>query len=108
MPICPKCGQLTENKHNPEFGATVRGLKPYCRACDSHDVETIVAPYPYKLLLQELGGIGITVKHKFQPALERKVHASEADDASESERESKDENQDEDVISDSMDVENIE
>jgi DNA-directed RNA polymerase II subunit RPB2 len=66
IPVCARCGQLAENKHNTEFGATVRGVKPFCRACTSHDVETIVAPYPYKLLLQELGAIGITVKHTLQ------------------------------------------
>jgi DNA-directed RNA polymerase II subunit RPB2 len=65
VPMCSLCGQLAENRHNPEFGATVRGVKPYCRSCRTHDVETIVAPYPYKLLLQELGAIGITVKHTF-------------------------------------------
>lgn len=67
MPLCNVCGQLAENRHSEDFGAVVRGARPYCRACESHDVETIVAPYPYKLLLQELGAIGITVKHRFHP-----------------------------------------
>ena len=66
MPLCNLCGQLAENKHSEDFGAVVRGARPFCRACESHDVETVVAPYPYKLLLQELGAIGITVKHRFQ------------------------------------------
>jgi DNA-directed RNA polymerase II subunit RPB2 len=65
MPLCKTCGMIAENKHNTEFGATVRGLKPYCRNCKSHDVDTVVAPYPYKLLLQELGAIGINVQHRF-------------------------------------------
>jgi DNA-directed RNA polymerase III subunit RPC2 len=67
MPMCTKCGQIAESKHNPEFGATVRGAKPYCRLCRSHDVDNLTVPYPYKLLLQELAAIGISVKHEFRP-----------------------------------------
>jgi DNA-directed RNA polymerase II subunit RPB2 len=66
IPVCAICGQLAENEHDPEFGTSVRGKKPYCRACRTHDVETIIAPYPYKLLLQELAAIGVVVKHQFE------------------------------------------
>lgn len=67
MPMCKRCGQVAENKHNTEFGATVRGVEAYCRACDAYDVDTVVCPYPYKLLLNELAAIGITVHHEFDP-----------------------------------------
>lgn len=66
MPLCVKCGQIAENKHNPEFGSTVKGLKPYCRLCRSHEVDNVIVPYPYKLLLQELAAIGVHVKHEFR------------------------------------------
>jgi DNA-directed RNA polymerase II subunit RPB2 len=66
MPVCTTCGQIAENKHNPEFGASVKGQQAYCRLCDAYDVEEVVMPYPYKLLLQELSAIGINIKHEFR------------------------------------------
>lgn len=66
MPMCARCGQIAENKHNPEFGSTVKGQAAYCRLCDSYEVEDIVVPYPYKLLLQELSALGISIKHEFK------------------------------------------
>lgn len=65
VPMCTQCGQLAENKHNVEFGATVKGNAAYCRQCKSDKVEEIVTCYPYKLLLQELGAMGIQVRHEF-------------------------------------------
>ena len=67
VPMCKSCGQLAENKHNLEFGATVKGKAAYCRQCKSHEVEEVVTCYPYKLLLQELGAMGIQVRHEFRP-----------------------------------------
>jgi len=66
MPMCKKCGQIAENKHNTEFGVSVKGRQAYCRLCNSYDVEEVVVPYPYKLLLQELSAIGISIKHEFK------------------------------------------
>ena len=67
IPMCSLCGQVAEGKHNVEFGTSVQGTKPFCRGCNSHEVNTIVSPYVYKLLLQELGAIGISVRHTFDP-----------------------------------------
>jgi DNA-directed RNA polymerase II subunit RPB2 len=66
MPMCKRCGQIAENKHNEEFGVSLKGKRPYCRLCDAYDVEEVVVPYPYKLLLQELSAIGISIKHEFK------------------------------------------
>ena len=64
MPLCLKCGMIAENAHDETFGATVRGKKAYCRSCDSYDVRMKRVPYPYKLLLQELHGIHVQVRHR--------------------------------------------
>ena len=66
MPMCTRCGQIAENKHNAEFGYTLKGQAAYCRLCDSYEVEDIVVPYPYKLLLQELSALGISIRHEFK------------------------------------------
>lgn len=66
MSMCKTCGQIAENKHNDEFGKTIKGLKPYCRLCDNYEVEDVVVPYPYKLLVQELSAIGISINHQFK------------------------------------------
>lgn len=64
-PMCNHCGILAEHAYNPSFGATVVGRDARCRACGTRDVVNVVIPYPYKLLNQELGAMGITVRHRF-------------------------------------------
>lgn len=64
MPLCLKCGMIAENAHDESFGTTVRGKKAYCRPCDSYEVRMKRVPYPYKLLLQELHGIHVQVRHR--------------------------------------------
>ena len=65
MPICRLCGMIAENGCDETFGVTVRGSEPYCRPCDSYDVQVKPVPYPYKLLIQELYGIHVSVRHRF-------------------------------------------
>lgn len=64
-PMCNKCGILAEHAYNPAFGATVIGRSARCRVCGESDVVDVITPYPYKLLQQELGAMGITVRHSF-------------------------------------------
>ena len=64
MPLCLKCGMIAENAHDETFGTTVRGKQAYCRPCDSYEVRMKRVPYPYKLLLQELHGIHVQVRHR--------------------------------------------
>jgi len=56
---------IAENGCDETFGVTVRGSEPYCRPCDSYDVQVKPVPYPYKLLIQELYGIHVSVRHRF-------------------------------------------
>ena len=66
-PVCKTCGFIAEGRHNEDFGVTVIGKKMYCRLCNSGDaVVNVTVSYPFKLLQQELGAIGISVRHKFE------------------------------------------
>jgi len=69
-PMCNKCGILAEHAYNPAFGATVMGRKARCRVCGEANVSDVIVPYPYKLLQQELGAMGISVRHSFAPPVE--------------------------------------
>jgi DNA-directed RNA polymerase II subunit RPB2 len=71
-PMCNKCGILAEHAYNPAFGATVMGRKARCRVCGKDDVGDVIIPYPYKLLQQELGAMGISVRHSFSNVEEKK------------------------------------
>jgi DNA-directed RNA polymerase II subunit RPB2 len=64
VPVCKLCGVIAEAAHDPAFGATVTGEKPYCRACDTHEVVTVSLPFASKLVLQELMAVGISVSLK--------------------------------------------
>jgi DNA-directed RNA polymerase beta subunit len=37
-----------------------------CRVCGESDVKDVTIPFAYKLLLQELGAMGISVNHGFK------------------------------------------
>lgn len=65
-PMCTKCGILAEHAHNPGFGVVLNGRAARCRVCGDTDVKDITVPYAYKLLLQELGAMGVAVKHGFK------------------------------------------
>ena len=64
-PMCRKCGILAEHAYNTAFGSTVAGRTARCRVCGETNVADVIIPYPYKLLQQELGAMGITVRHTF-------------------------------------------
>jgi len=66
-PMCHTCGILAEHEYNPSFGATVAGRVARCRVCGKNNVADVIIPYPYKLLQQELGAMGISVRHTFAP-----------------------------------------
>jgi len=65
-PMCKKCGILAEHEYNPAFGATVVGRNARCRVCGDTNVADVIIPYPYKLLQQELGAMGISVRHSLK------------------------------------------
>jgi len=62
-PMCLKCGVLAQPASNLEFGATIAGRKAHCTLCGGSEVDDVIMPYPYKLLQQELGAMGIQVRH---------------------------------------------
>jgi DNA-directed RNA polymerase beta subunit len=64
--MCKKCGILAEHEYNPAFGATVVGRNARCRVCGDTNVADVIIPYPYKLLQQELGAMGISVRHSLK------------------------------------------
>lgn len=64
-PFCGKCGILAEHAHNTAFGAVLNGRVARCRVCGDTDVKDVTVPFAYKLLLQELGAMGVSVKHGF-------------------------------------------
>jgi DNA-directed RNA polymerase II subunit RPB2 len=64
-PFCHKCGILAEHAHNEAFGAVVKGRMARCRVCGDTNVKDVTIPFAYKLLLQELGAMGVSVKHGF-------------------------------------------
>jgi DNA-directed RNA polymerase II subunit RPB2 len=65
-PFCKDCGVLAEHAHNPAFGETVRGKQARCRLCGKNNVREIQVTYSYKLLIQELAAMGISVKHEIE------------------------------------------
>jgi DNA-directed RNA polymerase III subunit RPC2 len=66
-PMCRQCGILADPVYCTEFGETIRGKNGYCRNCRSGaSVGTVIMPYVYKLLLQELAAVGFNVVHKFK------------------------------------------
>jgi DNA-directed RNA polymerase II subunit RPB2 len=64
-PMCGKCGVIAEHAHNPAFGVVLNGRVARCRVCGDTDVNDVTVPYAYKLLVQELGAMGVSVKHGF-------------------------------------------
>ena len=67
MPICSDCGHIADNKHDTQFGDTVHGKTPFCRKCESENVYMVETPYAWKLLVQELNSIGISIKQNVGP-----------------------------------------
>ncbi len=70
LPICRQCGMIADNAHDTSFGAVVHGEEAYCRVCETTDVEIKPVPYPYKLMVQELYGIHLGVRHIFDSKAE--------------------------------------
>jgi len=61
--ICRRCGVLAEQAHSASFATGMRGGRAYCSLCaDSSYVSTVEIPYAAKLLVQELFGLGISLK----------------------------------------------
>jgi len=87
MPVCADCGHIADNKHDTQFGETVSGEAPFCRKCKSKNVYMIETPYAWKLIVQELNSIGISVKQQVKPfgsaGGETKAEPDSGDDDSE-------------------------
>jgi DNA-directed RNA polymerase II subunit RPB2 len=67
-PVCGKCGLLAEHAHDPAFGASVVGKRPYCRSCDTHEgVQLVEIPFAMKLLTQELNAVSIAMRYELEP-----------------------------------------
>lgn len=62
VPVCKKCEFIAESAHDTTFGATAKGKEPYCRACNSYDVDVAHMPYVTKLVIQELYATGIKMR----------------------------------------------
>jgi len=67
MPVCELCGQIADNVHNDVFDDDAADgeskATPYCRACKTDRVLMVQTPYAYKLLVQELNAVGLSVRH---------------------------------------------
>lgn len=60
-PICPNCGNIGENVHDQKHGATVRGRKAWCRACDV-ECAFVSMPFAWKTVTQECAAMNIKLQ----------------------------------------------
>jgi DNA-directed RNA polymerase II subunit RPB2 len=72
--VCRHCGTLA--KYAPKHGLFE------CTGCHSHDLSVVQTPYAFKLLVQELEGMGIQMRlsHQAPPIVEETWQEEEVDD----------------------------
>ena len=91
MAVCRECGILAKYKRRDNFGnLEIAG----CMVCKSQDVSIIETPYAFKLLQQELEGLGVSMKLYTESIKEEESDSdsdSESDSSSSSSEEEKQE-----------------
>jgi DNA-directed RNA polymerase II subunit RPB2 len=60
VPFCVECHNIGSNLHDPSFGASAIGSRPYCPGCKA-ECALVQLPYAFKLLMQEAQALMIKI-----------------------------------------------
>lgn len=61
VPFCTQCHNIASNLHNPAFGESVIGKRPYCPGCGA-EAAYVCQPYATKLMIQEAQALFVKVE----------------------------------------------